>query len=237
MKLQATKIESYQHFVDLSNQFDRYYKTKTYISFLTLTEINKIFLQINPHMYLSHLINELFKKNKIVYSNEPWLNDSHIGKLNALSKIITDIRSGIGITSPISMGWFNTAKVAMHPGNTRLLLHELYHKQIPVVITDHNGNFLKKYSVKCFNLSEVETDTVIGLDFSVDNTSLPDSSGTYRKIAPPNTTFKELTDHCPFYSSPTLADPPRCYEVKDKKVYIDGTCYAVYSKKKWKLIL
>jgi hypothetical protein len=237
MQLQSQKIKSYQHFLNLTKEFDDFYNTKTYASFLTLKEIDNLLVNVNAPAQLSKLINQLFVDNTIVFSNEKWLNDSHIGKINALSKIIDDIRNGIGVTSPISVSWFTNYKLALHPGTTRLMLSEVYHDKVPVIITDFAGNFPATFSnVEFFTVDTVTVDQVVGVDFSVDSTSLPDSSGTYRRAAPKNTTFKELTDHCSFYACPTLADPPRRYELLDNKLYVDNICYAQYNNA-WQLII
>jgi hypothetical protein len=237
MDLQVHTVKDYQHFVELTNEFDNFHGTKTYISFLTLAEISKTFTDDNSDMYLSRLINSLFADSNVVLSNEAWLNDSHIGKLNALSKIIDDIKTGVGITSPVSLSWFGKMNIAIHPGGTRLMVAELYNKPVPVVITDFVGKFKKKFPVECISPQDTEVAEVVGMNFAVDSTALSDSPGVYRRSAPANTFFKELTDHCPFYANPTKADPPVRYEITNDKLLIDGVCYACYNKEKWKLTL
>lgn len=238
MELQAQKIKTYRQFVDLTNEFDNFYNTKTYISFLTLKEINNIFVNNNIHDHLNKLFNNLFADKCTVFSNEPWLNDSHIGKFNALSKIIDDIRAGVGITSPVSVSRFKNLNTAMHPGTTRLLLAELYNERIPVIITDFVGDFLEKFdNIQCTSANDSHVPNVIGMDFTIDSTALFDSPSTYRKAAPLNTVFKELTDHCDFYAKPTCANPPRKYELKSNKFYIDNTYYACYNNNSWRLIV
>lgn len=238
MKLQAQKIKTYKQFVNLTNEFDDFYNTKTYISFLTLKEINNIFVNNNIHSHLSKLFNNLFADKCMIFSNEPWLNDSHIGKFNALSKIIDDIRAGVGITSPVSVSRFKNLNTAVHPGTTRLLLAELYNEKIPVIITDYIRDFPTAFAnIHCTLVKDTHVSNVIGMDFTIDSTALFDSPITYRKVAPLNTVFKELTDHCNFYAKPTCANPPRKYELKNNKFYIDNTCYAHYNNDSWRLII
>jgi hypothetical protein len=235
MDLQVLPIETYQQFVDLANQFDSFYQTKTYITYLTLKEINDNFVNRNIYNYLKHLIDNLFFSSHVVYSSDPWLNDGHIGKINAISKIIDDIRCGTGITTPMSMSWFGKGRYGVHPGTTRILLADVYKEKIPLVITDHTNKFKQKHKwLDLVEPNQIFEKSVIGMKFAIDNTKLSDSPRVYRDVAK-NTVFKELNDHNDFYAKPTLANPPREYKLEDNKLYVDSICYACYTNKQWNL--
>jgi hypothetical protein len=117
------------------------------------------------------------------------------------------------------------------------MVAELYNKPVPVVITDFVGKFKKKFPINYVSPQDTNVAEVVGMNFLLDSTAILDSPGVYRRTAPPNTVFKELTDHCPFYSNPTQADPPVRYEITNDALLIDGVRYACYNTTKWDLTL
>lgn len=235
MDLQVLPIETYEQFVELCDKFDSFYQTKTYITYLTLKEINDKFVNRDIYNYLENLIANLFSSKYTVYSNEPWLSNSHIGKINAISKIVDDIRCGTGITAPMSMSWFGKTRYGVHPGTTRILFADVYYEKIPLVITDYTNKFKQKHKwLDLVEPNQIVEQSIIGMKFAIDSTSLPDSPKAYRDVAK-NTVFKELNDHNDFYAKPTLANPPREYKLVDNKLYVDNICYACYSNKQWNL--
>jgi hypothetical protein len=156
----------------------------------------------------------------------------------SLAKNIEDIRTGVGITSPISLTYYQNNNSAMHPGSTRLLLCNIYEKKIPVVITDFSNTFASKFQhLEILLPKNAYIENIHKMRFAIDNTGLADSPKAHREVCPYPVTIKELTDHCDFYAKPTKAEPPVLYYIKDKKLYVDNNCFANYNKKKWSLFI
>jgi hypothetical protein len=126
----------------------------------------------------------------------------------------------------------------MHPGSTRLLLCNIYEKKIPVVITDFSNTFASKFQhLEILLPKNAYIENIHKMRFAIDNTGLADSPKAHREVCPYPMTIKELTDHCDFYAKPTEAEPPVLYYIKDKKLYVDNNCFAIYNKKKWSLFI
>ena len=230
----AYHLEDYQSFVQVVQAIDLYIGTKTYMFSGTLKQINDNFFQRDIHAAINDDIENLFKDNKTVYSNEPGLIHRDLEKINSLDYILSDLSSGIKIKNPLSLNYFETSLWGTHPGNTRLLFSDYYTDIVTAMVTDYKGTVREDYP----HLDFID---VADTEFSIDglvvliNTTIK-GPNTIRRPAGRNVTYKEITDRpSRELGNPTLYDPPRWYQLKKNVVTVCDRPTVEKVKGKWQI--
>lgn len=124
----SIKIESPEHFLRLTRDFDNKHNTKTYTSVLTLRQINDLYLHRDFEGSLEKIIDTFHTDY-----------DSYV-KMYSFYKIVKDINDGINIVAPINLHHFGDHMVGCHPGNTRMYFIDQYTWHVNVMITDYAHN-------------------------------------------------------------------------------------------------
>jgi len=96
------------------------------------------------HAIVKDKIELLFKDNNLRLSNESTVTGGMIGKLNALYTLKLDLLSDTVFYNPVGVAHINNF-YPIHPGGTRLMFAENYHKPMPVIITDYDGGLPTKF--------------------------------------------------------------------------------------------
>lgn len=257
MERRTKLLKNNTEFEEFIKEFDAEYDTTTYTADLTLRQVwDNFHIKMHPwsryyadtvHDYINNTIvsraADLFKDKNVVYSNDPDVKESMIGKLNAVFVMKTDILAGRPFADPISICVFDGDESTVHPGGTRLLFTDTYHETIPTVITDYTGealdNFpdlgLRPYGEIEFDFSKTQLE--YGMFDSSDkscpsaydkalNPPLEDGSMPVNKIAK---IVKQVTDYTVVaadrqFHNPQVVWPPRRYELTNNgnTIEIDG---------------
>lgn len=168
-----TTIENNDHFSELCRKFDTKYGTSTYVTSMSLADIwNNFMIRNSPDQryyadtitdYISEIINgsasSLFRHTTVVYSDDKDVSASDIGKMNSIYLMIQDINNGTPLKNPLSISAFPNGSFPIHPGGTRLMFSDVYHRKMPVMITDYTGNIIGKFSnIRFCDHSDIEFD-------------------------------------------------------------------------------
>lgn len=148
-------IENWDHFVNLTKDFNKKNKTATYLLFDTIDSINKKYQIIdveNLHFYYKSLIDNAFAKSDKFASSDISQNNSFY----FLNNIVTFKKSfqqfGYQILNPINIH-YTEKKIFVHPGQFRInLLAKHYSKKIPFIITDYTQT-LPRLGLAKFNFN------------------------------------------------------------------------------------
>lgn len=237
----SLKLRTYSEFIEVSKILDKEYGTKSYLLQTSLESLNKRFLKRDMNYAIQEIVDFLFKNQNKVYSNEDWLTDRHLEKINSFSYLLEDFKSNnFKIKHPISMKYFGKERWVIHPGNSRLFFKDLVKDTVNVFITDFTGNLKEDYNMNFQNIEDGNFD-VKGLYFFCDTTKgreldkVPGKMAEY--IEGRNITYAELLPDIPkVLGDPRLYDPPKVYELKNNIVYVDGKEVIKYSDK-WEFVL
>lgn len=229
-------VKNYNHFVNLSNRFDCQYNTKTYVATTTLKQIADTLKKDKNRVNASiqNLVNSVFANSNIILSNNE--NQSPIVTLNACADMVRDINNNIFIKHPVCMFFFKHNKWFVHPGNTRLLFANQYFYPVDVVITNYSKRVItKKCTFDLHNTSDLVLDSVKGLDFFTYWTNSNARRSFKKKVGRGNYLLKELEDIATVevLRNPKNYNPPRIYEYKNAKVYMNGTEFLRHINDNW----
>lgn len=235
--MRLDKFDNINQVKDFCKVFDHENNTKTYFTELSLQEIRNVVKgdQYGQYEYLRTIIAQTFSFEKKVYSNDPRLNRSHIGKLNSFYLMTNDIRTGKKFYSPMSLSIMPDGHKILHPGRTRLLYSEIYSDVVQIMITDYSNLNLDYKPCDLFWDPEVQVlYSSHGHDYND-----PYVSSHFRKYP---VAFKTITDHRLdtdklSYHDPTQVSPPRCFELIKNCVYINGDLILKQKGKYWRLVL
>lgn len=229
-------LKSYQHFTELISNFDRQYFTQTYVSKTTLKNIAAVLDRdkkwVNSH--ITNDINNIFADSNIIYSNQK--NHSSLVHINASADLVTDLRNNILIKTPICLFLFNRNKWFIHPGNMRLLFLDQYFNNVDVIVTNYSKYKLeKKINFKLYHPNDLSIDSVIGLDFFTYWSKSNARSSFRRRVGRKNYLIKEIEDAASvkILKDPKIYNPPRVYELKNNKVYMDNIPFLELINNNW----
>jgi hypothetical protein len=206
--METCEIKDYNHFVELTRQFDSTYGTKTYMIRMTLKEINDTFL------HRDH------KTMKEQYTNQHHSTPNY--KLYSFYKMIQDLNNGEPIKHPVNLHYFGKDKVGIHPGNTRIMFDDYYDGIMDVIMTDYIGDLYKVYPNKYIALEDAYFDTdELTMLFSRCEHDTPKSicPGSIRKMISRPTEIKQCVH---LQSGVEWANPPKHNIVNTgDKVFLD----------------
>jgi hypothetical protein len=268
-------LTSNTQFEDITRDFDNVFGTTTYVAYLTLREIwDNFHIKSHPGAryhaddvptYINNMMLKkaatLFDNKNVVYSNDEGLTGSMIGKLNSVYLMKQDILADRPFRDPISISAFVNEEFTIHPGGTRLMFTDVYHKAIPVMITDYTGTLqddcpdieLLPYTEFNFSFKNVNLQYIkmmssdkycpTAYDKSL-NPLLYDNKGfktgedtrviqAVKEIRAKNSWDENLT-----YHKPLLVTPPRRFELTDNgdAIEVDHLEIMVKINKQWNII-
>ena len=158
------RIESWNHFAELTKKSDAELKVKTYVYKGPIDYVNQHLLGYPDdgwrHYVLNKHVDECFKNSTVVYTDdEDQTDEDAVLKINSFYYLLKENRIGeLKIRDPLCLNWFDNdvgstigkpyhGKWGVHPGHTRLLLGGIYKKPVYSIIYDYsNGQLPKKYS-------------------------------------------------------------------------------------------
>lgn len=139
MKLDIA-IQNWDHFFLLAKDFNRRFKTKTYLIYDTIDNIAKKYNLIdynNMHFYWKEQVDSAFTKSNRFSSNKIDWNPDFYWLNNLVSFKKSFEQCGFTVLNPVCLH-YTTKKHFVHPGQFRFhLLYKTYKKKIPLIITDY----------------------------------------------------------------------------------------------------
>jgi len=169
-------IKNYDHFLQLTHDFDSLFNTKTYIIhapiFDVLTTLCKMDLPndeifpFNLSKKIDEHINTMFEDSK-QFPIKKYIGNKKqflIAYLNRIGVLISHIKQNIPLK--YSMGVHHTINyTGIHPGGSRTIISGIYKKPVYFVVTDYTGRIRLDY--KMFKFYDPHK-----MPFPVDNCSL-----------------------------------------------------------------
>jgi len=143
----AVPLENWDHFVELSKEFDQKFKTRTMLYYLTLDEIRHMYTDYTDdklERLWQEVVNNVFRNSNIRTSTE--MKNSEFTKFNNIVSYANSFKQyGRKIIHPVHVSIFNFGRCYLHPGNKRVqYLHYHIHEKIPVIVTDYTKNHVYK---------------------------------------------------------------------------------------------
>lgn len=206
----AYKLHDYDTFIQTINVMDKHCCMKTYVYKNTLKHINDTFIKLHFHGSISTYIDNLFKNSNTVYSNEDWLTDRDLEKINSIDVIL----HSLPIRNPLSLNYFGDGKWGAHPGNSRLHFYDRYTIPVNAMICDHSNRIKLDYPDEDF-LDPTDTSFSVDNLYILLNNTTKNGPNSIRRPAGRNLDYVELTDLPEMrMSDPRKYSPPRCYRLK-----------------------
>jgi len=231
-----TKLKNYEHFVELTSMFDSQYGTKTCVSKTTLKNIGIAVKRDNNwvNTNISFRIKNIFANSNIIYSSGN--NHTSLIDINASADLVNDIRNNVAIKHPICLFLFNRNRWFIHPGNMRLLFLNQYFEDVDVIVTNYSKYKLeKKINFKLYQPNDLSIDSVTGLDFFTYWSNSDARSSFKRRVGRKKYLIKEIEDAASvkILKDPKIYNPPRVYELKNNKVYMDNIPFLELINNNW----
>lgn len=226
-------FDSFQSLKSYCDKFDNLHGCKTIFTTMTLNYLREFLNKPYENDYVDQLVEQMFAKQTVVFSNDLTVPESPIGKLNSFYLINLDLINKKKFYSPISLTML-PSKFVLHPGSTRLLYSHLYNDPVSIMITDYRGtglldsddfNFIPEQSVLHCNHSRDSTDPYIP-----------------KKYQSEDCWFKQLVDskidrNNFSFHVPRNIKPPRIFQLKHKLITANDMPILRYSKKHWRIVL
>ena len=153
------KLKNWKHFLQLSNDFDDQYNTRTMSAYMSLQKIAEIYSDWTPHTINKEWqrnIDTIFANTDTRYSNEMEQSEfTHLNNIVSFNNSFKQFKD-IKIIHPIHIHVYPDRSV-VHPGNKRIrILYHHYKELISVIVTDytksHENIGHKKYKFAGQNL-------------------------------------------------------------------------------------
>jgi hypothetical protein len=214
-------------------EFDTQHGCKTIFTKMTLEYLRQFLNKPYEHDYIDGLVQQMFAKSTVVFSNDLNVPESPIGKLNSFYLINQDLKSNKKFYSPISVTLLPDCSI-MHPGSTRLLFSHLYKDPVSIMITDYTRECLEVN--RDFDFDPVQS--VLHSGYSQD-TNDPYVPKNFRKI---DCWFNQIVDgrvnfNDLSYHVPRKIKPPRIFQLRNHLVTANDVPILRYSKKHWRIVL
>jgi hypothetical protein len=214
-------------------EFDTQHGCKTIFTKMTLEYIRQFLNKPYEHTYIDNLVKQMFAKSTVVFSNDPSVPESPIGKLNSFYLINQDLKNNRKFYSPISITLLPDRYI-LHPGSTRLLYSHLYTAPISVMITDYTNRSLESPNEFDFN----PTQSTLHSSYSKD----PSDPYIPSKFRTEDLWFKQIVDNRVDYNGlsyhvPRKIKPPRIFQLRDKQITANNVTILRYIKKHWRIVL
>lgn len=184
---------------------------------------------ITNNFVIKKCITNLFSDTNIVYSNDPGINTSAIGKLNTLFILKTDLLEGKKFYSPLSLTHLPDNTRILHPGNSRLMIADLYPWPVDIVCSYYSKRFHIPQGFEKINIEDFSVDifdSTYYMLYGFTNDLNMNKSYRIPELQPPVMT-KQIVDHKEdrdrhSFHHPELIDPPRRYEFDGESICVDG---------------
>lgn len=184
----VVKLDNYQEFINLTQEFDIEVGTKTGIMISSLSEINNKFFKRNIQESLNEIIQSVFAYRNKILSTTTEIDPDFISKIYSFYHIVRDLQNGRGLLHPLNLHYFGNRRVGLHPGNTRLNFAEQYSKPIHLIITCYqNAN------IELLELTDTDFD-VTDLTFFTNRATKKDGPRSIYRNAKRETYYKECKD-------------------------------------------
>lgn len=256
--VKQTILESTEQFLELTTDFDNCHRTNTFFKNMSLSDIWEYIIKHVPpdiryfstttaeltDSIIKHRLNRGFKERTKIWTNDRTADESALGKLNALRMMREDIRSGKGLINPVSIFILPNGVAVMHPGETRMMMADIYKIPMPTILTTTIDT---EISLLFKNIDQI--------DYQFENKMLEFKSGPsnskylssqfdksmrlFDKNSSP-VMIKEVTDYFNInliaYHSPYDMEPPALIELLGDKLLINEEILAIKKNDIWMIL-
>lgn len=254
-----TILKSTAQFLELTTDFDNSYGTKTFFKNMSLSDIWEFIIKDVPpdiryfsdtttkliDSIIKHRLNRGFKERKKIWTNDRTADAAALGKLNSLRLMRDDIRNGKGLINPISVFILPNGVAVLHPGETRMMMADIYKDPMPTILTTYVDNDVTLIFDEIEKIDYQFENKVLEFKSGLSNSKLLSSQfdkamKLFDKDVSP-VMIKEVTDYynnaVAAYHSPYDMDPPVLIEVCDDKILINEDILAINKDDVWKIVL
>lgn len=226
-------FDNLQNLKAYCENFDQMHGCDTIFTTMPLEQLRDLLNRPYEHEYLNQLVEQMFSKKTVVFSNDLDVPESPIGKLNSFYLINCDLRNNTGFYSPMSVTLLQDRSI-LHPGSTRLLYSHLYTQPVSVMITNYTKNKITGNDNFCFDPAR----SVLHSNHSKD----PSDPYIPKKFRNQDCWFKQLVDskvdtNNLSYHVPRQIKPPRIFQLQRKTVTANNVPILRYIKKNWRIVL
>ena len=238
----SIEIEDYEHFVSLTEKFDKDWNTVTYILQEKLTDIADLIWKNTVHGTLDNEIKYCFGDRKVIWTNKKDINPDRMVKMISFKSMIDSLKKDRRFVNPICCNYFDTKKFSIHPGGTRMIFKDVVEEPVTLVITDYSGELKKDYSdIQFIPYNRRRFDTT-GLEFMTADNSDGKPRGFTSACGDKMYKYKELKttdDTLGMYENgnPHALPEPIKLELQEDSVYVDNQLIIRKENKEWQLAM
>jgi len=242
-----TKIRDYQHFIELSHDFDQRWNTTTRWCSITMNDINQKILKEDTWWDVDYNIRKwekVFDIKSNFRHDDLDIPQGPLGKMNSIWLMLNDIKNGQDFYSPICMSLFQNGNKPIHPGGTRMILADVYTDPVHLCVTDYNNNLETEYpDITWYTVDDYYFD-FSHLHELYEDTTTDGNCRTYTQEALGERirikqicTYMMPTTDTFNYHAPRTAETPRYFKLENDIISINDMPLAKKTDGIWNIVL